>query len=94
MNSKRMKWLIAIPSIIVVFIIYLIVNGIIVFDYSAVRRGEGVEWNGVFYEGCSAEYTEGKTIAKLMPFLRYDAIALGNHEFDDGLKVLKRNIKL
>ena len=64
MNSKRMKWLIAIPSIIAVFIIYLIVNGIIVFDYSAVRRGEGVEWNGVFYEGCSAEYTEGKTITK------------------------------
>ena len=43
MNSKRMKWLIAILSIIVVFIIYLIVNGIIVFDHSAVRRGEGVE---------------------------------------------------
>ena len=64
MNSKRIKWLIAIPSIIIDFIIYWTVKGILVFDYSAVRRGEGVEWNGVFYEGCSAEYTEGKTIAK------------------------------
>lgn len=37
---------------------------------------------------------KGKEIAKLMPCIKYDAIALGNHEFDDGLKVLKRNIKL
>lgn len=36
---------------------------------------------------------KGKISAKLLPYIKYDAIALGNHEFDDGLKVLKRNIK-
>lgn len=36
----------------------------------------------------------GKDIAKLLPEIKYDAIALGNHEFDDGIKILKRNIKL
>ncbi len=35
----------------------------------------------------------GKSGAKLLPYIRYDAITLGNHEFDNGLKVLKRNIK-
>jgi len=64
MKIQRLKWFISITCIAVVFVCYLILNGIIVFDHSAVRRGEGVEWNGVYYEGCSAEYTEGKTIAK------------------------------
>ena len=36
---------------------------------------------------------KGKISAKLLPYIKYDAIALGNHEFDDGLKVLKRNIR-
>ncbi len=36
---------------------------------------------------------KGLLNAKLLPYLNYDAIALGNHEFDDGLKILKRNIK-
>ena len=36
----------------------------------------------------------GKSGAKLMPYINYDAVALGNHEFDNGLKILKRNIKL
>lgn len=36
---------------------------------------------------------QGKSIAKLLPDIKYDAIALGNHEFDNGIKVLKRNIK-
>lgn len=35
----------------------------------------------------------GKSSAKLLPEIKYDAIALGNHEFDNGMKVLKRNIK-
>lgn len=36
----------------------------------------------------------GKSGAKLMPYIKYDAVALGNHEFDNGIKILKRNIKL
>lgn len=36
----------------------------------------------------------GKSSAKLLPEIKYDAIVLGNHEFDNGVKVLKRNIKL
>lgn len=36
----------------------------------------------------------GKANAKLLPLINYDAIALGNHEFDNGIKILKRNIKL
>ena len=36
----------------------------------------------------------GKSSAKLMPEIKYDAVALGNHEFDNGIKVLKRNVKL
>lgn len=35
----------------------------------------------------------GKLNAKILRYLNYDAIALGNHEFDNGKKVLKRNIK-
>lgn len=36
----------------------------------------------------------GKSGAKLMPYIKYDAVALGNHEFDNGMKILKRNIRL
>ena len=36
----------------------------------------------------------GKSSAKLLPEIKYDAIVLGNHELDNGIKVLKRNIKL
>lgn len=36
----------------------------------------------------------GKSGAKLMKDIKYDAVALGNHEFDNGIKILKRNIKL
>ena len=35
----------------------------------------------------------GNAESKLMPEIKYDAIALGNHEFDNGEKVLKRLIK-
>ena len=48
-----------------VAIVYLLSKGIIVFDHSARRAGEGFRWNGVLYIPASAEdYTEGKTIAK------------------------------
>lgn len=36
----------------------------------------------------------GKRIAKLLPDIKYDAIALGNHELDNGTAVLKHNIKI
>ena len=45
-------------------VVLLIANGIIVFDHSGVRRGEGVYWNNTLYVLCSGEYAEGKTIAK------------------------------
>lgn len=35
----------------------------------------------------------GKSSAKFLQDIKYDAITLGNHEFDNGEKVLKNNIK-
>ena len=35
----------------------------------------------------------GKSSANLLKEIKYDAIVLGNHEFDNGTKVLKNNIK-
>ena len=35
----------------------------------------------------------GKASAKLLPYAKYDAIALGNHEFDNGEHVLKNIVK-
>ncbi len=35
----------------------------------------------------------GKASAKLLPYAKYDAIALGNHEFDNGEHVLKNMVK-
>ena len=42
----------------------LVASGVIVFDHSAQRRGEGVFWQDVLYVPCSGMYNEGKTIAK------------------------------
>lgn len=36
---------------------------------------------------------KGKKSAELLKYAGYDAIALGNHEFDDGIDILKRNVK-
>lgn len=45
--------------------VYLLSRGIIVFDHSAQRAGEGFRWKGELYIPTSAaDYTEGKTIAK------------------------------
>ena len=45
--------------------VYLLSRGIIVFDHSAQRAGEGFRWKGELYIPASAaDYTEGKTIAK------------------------------
>lgn len=35
----------------------------------------------------------GKLNAKLLKYLKYDAIVLGNHEFDNGVKVLRHNVR-
>ena len=45
--------------------VYLLSRGLIVFDHSAQRAGEGFRWKGELYIPASAaDYTEGKTIAK------------------------------
>jgi len=48
-----------------IVVAYLLSRGIIVFDHSAQRVGEGFRWKGELYIPTSAaDYTEGKTIAK------------------------------
>ncbi len=42
----------------------LILNGVIVFDRSAVLNSEELYWNNNTYVVCSGIYSEGKTIAK------------------------------
>ena len=39
-----------------------------------------------------ANYTEGKDLVKLMNMVGYDAMALGNHEFDYGADVLEQRM--
>jgi len=63
-KQEKGKMLIGIASAIVVLLVFLFANGVIVFDHSGVRRGEGVYWNDVLYVPASGEYSEGKTIAK------------------------------
>ena len=47
----------------------------------------------VFQGSLYYRHDYGKLNAKLLRYLNYDAIALGNHEFDNGVKVLRRNVK-
>lgn len=47
----------------------------------------------VFQGSLYYRHDYGKLNAKLLRYLKYDAIALGNHEFDNGVKVLRRNVK-
>ncbi len=54
---------------LIVFLVFgllfvLVLNGILVFDYSAVLNSEELYWNGNAYISCSGIYSEGKTIAK------------------------------
>ena len=56
--------LIGIVVAMAMLLAFLFANGIIVFDHSGVRRGEGVYWNNALYVPASGEYSEGKTIAK------------------------------
>lgn len=44
---------------------WLFSSGVIVFDHSGERRGEGsLYWNGCVYVPASGDYDEGRTIAK------------------------------
>ena len=47
----------------------------------------------VFQGSLYYRHDYGKLNAKLLRYLKYDAIALGNHEFDNGLRILRRNVK-
>lgn len=50
--------------------------------------------SGDYYQGSLFySFDKGLSGSKLMPYAGYDAITLGNHEFDDGIKILKRNLK-
>lgn len=63
-KRKKTKTLLGIVLVMALLLVHLVTNGIIVFDHSGVRRGEGVYWNDVLYVPASGEYNEGKTIAK------------------------------
>ena len=63
-KQEKAKVLIGIIVAMAMLLVFLFANGIIVFDHSGVRRGEGVYWNDVLYVPASGEYSEGKTIAK------------------------------
>jgi len=61
MKKLRILLLLALPA---GFLLWLVLRGVIVFDHSAVRRGEGVFWNDALYVSAYGEYHEGRTIAK------------------------------
>ena len=63
-KKKKTRSIVVILVLVILFITLLIYNGIIVFDYSAERRGMGVYWKDTLYVPCSGEYTEGRTIAR------------------------------
>lgn len=64
MKKKALLAIAIFLAITAAALLLLFTNGIIVFDHSGQRRGEGVFWNGSMYILCSGEYSEGKTIAK------------------------------
>ena len=49
---------------------------------------------GDFSQGDTAvSVSEGATAVELMNMVGYDAVALGNHEFDYGFEALKKNME-
>ncbi len=64
MKLKQRRVLPAALCAALALFLFLVFQGVIVFDHSGVRRGEGLVWNGVSYDLCSGDYTEGRTIAK------------------------------
>lgn len=81
-KKKKLRPLIVIALVGSVLIALLVAKGVIVFDNSAERRGEGVYWNEVLYVLCSGEYTEGKTIAKTKDGSRINEVEEDNtHTF-------------
>ncbi len=62
--KDRTRWL-CLAVLAAIAAAYLLSRGVIVFDHSAQRAGEGFRWKGELYIPASAaDYTEGKTIAK------------------------------
>lgn len=57
----RTLCLVALLGVVVAFFAS---RGVIIFDHSAQRSGDGFVWKEVSYVAASAEYNEGKTIAK------------------------------
>ncbi len=63
--KKELGKTLCLIALLGVVVAYLLSRGIIVFDHSAQRAGEGFRWKGALYVPTSAaDYTEGKTIAK------------------------------
>ena len=63
-KSEKVRMLFCIVLVMTLLFVFLFENGIIVFDHSGVRKGEGVYWNDVLYVPSSGAHSEGKTIAK------------------------------
>ena len=64
MLSKKLVKIGLIVFLVFGLLFVLVLNGILVFDYSAVLNSEELYWNGNTYISCSGIYSEGKTIAK------------------------------
>ena len=63
--KKELGKTLCLMALLGIVVVYLLSRGIIVFDHSAQRAGEGFRWKGELYIPTSAaDYTEGKTIAK------------------------------
>ncbi|MBQ3009810.1 MAG: hypothetical protein IJA20_02430 [Methanocorpusculum sp.] len=63
-TRKSLILLLALAVVILAVAALLIAQGVIVFDRSGQRRGEGVYWKDTMYVPSYGEYSEGRTIAK------------------------------
>ncbi len=62
---KELGKTLCLVALLGIVVAYLLSRGVVVFDHSAQRAGEGFRWNGALYIPTSAaDYSEGKTIAK------------------------------
>jgi len=58
----------------------------------AIRKGYGfmlLEGGDIFQGTPVGEFTKGKAVMEYMNMMGYDAMTLGNHDFDKGMEVLK-----
>ena len=63
-SLKRLAKIGLVALIAIGLFFFLLLNGVIVFDRSAVLNSEELYWNGNTYISCSGIHSEGKTIAK------------------------------